>query len=130
MILQQIPHQPDTVGVVTKVPAVFIENECVNSARAFGMLTAYGRQCPCLFLEGYRDIQALAAVLQKVGNGSAEAIFLNQDRFVAELLVCLPCKQRVDTWRLAVGNGVAHDGIAIHQCAVLAGPGLFRLPAP
>ena len=92
----QVADQSGAVGVVTEMPARWIQYQGVDGTGAFRPGAACVCQCPGSFLEGDGNVEALATACQEAVHGLLETVEFNQDGRVFKHLSCLLCKQRVD----------------------------------
>ena len=78
----------DSVGVVAEnfVPP---KSECVDRSRPLRARAAAAAQTEGLLLEGESDIRPLAAGGGEVANRRGESIKRDENRFVAQVLICL-----------------------------------------
>ena len=111
-IALQVPHQPDTVGVVA-VDAVFAEDQRVHGAGIAGALAQFVDQADDLALVRYGDVESLAARPAETLHGRLEFRGRNLEEFVAHVLPGLQGEQFVNDGRTAVGYRVAHDAVTI-----------------
>ena len=71
------------------------------------------RQPEGLLLERHRDVGAAAAGVDELAQGRGKAIDRRKNGPVIEILRRLPRKGGMNDGRLAVGDGVAEDGVVV-----------------
>ena len=125
VILHQIAHQPDAVGIVTAQPAVFQHHDGIDGAGMFRLLAAFINKLPGALLERHRDIEPLASCLDEIAHVAIEIFHVAEDTTVLDILTGLRGEGGMDLWRFAVFDGIADDGVLVcHNdcvCRVLTG---------
>ena len=110
--------QAGAIGVVSDDPA-FDEAERVGGTRSLGTGTALVGKAEGRFLEGQRDVGAPPPFfLEEVPHGDIKSLGrfgLDQAPFVKDVLAGLGREGGVDLGRAAVGNGVAHNKVAVRS---------------
>lgn len=132
-VVHNIPHQAGAVGVIAINFAAFRELQGVDRLRQTRPFAEAGSQLPGLHLERHRHVQAFPARAAEFGNALGEAVKRREKRFIAQVLAGLAGKRGVDQRRLAMGNGVADDGITIShrwRSDAVEWPGFYQVGAP
>ncbi len=112
MIAHQIPDNATAIGIIRhQLTRVVIQG--VGSAGLLGPVGPAVRELPGLFLERHRDIEALAAPLEKLSHRTGEVFKRCLDRGVLHRLTGLLCKQAVDSGGFAVTDRVADHRVQI-----------------
>src|ERR1700682_4168343 len=87
----------------------------VASLRFLGTWAALLCQRIRLELERHRDVETAAPLGCEALHGRKEPVERREQALVAHLLACDPSKRVMDQRRLAVCDGIADDGITIHE---------------
>ena len=110
--LRDVVGQTDTVGVVATQLAVFQQNQRIDrtgSQSAVGMLV---RQMKRFLFERYGNVCPATACSKKCRNRLRETVDVGANAFVFNVNAFLKGKLPMDLRRLAVGDGVAENGVA------------------
>src|SRR5690606_2158384 len=91
-----------------------VEGQRVDRACRLGSWAQAVGELESFQLEGYGDIEPAPARSAKGRYGRGKAVQRGKQCFVVELLPGLRGKRRGDERGLAVGNGVADGGVAVH----------------
>ena len=110
--LRDVVDQTDTVGIVATQFAVFQQNQCIDRAgsqSAVGMLV---RQVKRFLFERYGNVCPATACFKKCRNRLCKTVDVGANAPIFDVDAFLKGKLLMDLRRLAVGDGVAENGVA------------------
>jgi len=109
-----VAHQADAVEVL-RLDTVAVKTQRIGGAGQARVVAGLGGGGQRLQLERQRHVQPPAAGGAKGRQRAGKAAFVGAavDGFIRHVLPRLRREQAVDQRRLAVGDGVANDGVAV-----------------
>jgi hypothetical protein len=110
--------QADAVEIVGP-DAIVLKLQGIRGARLASAIKGIGGQFICLQLERQRDIHPQPTLRAERLHSGREAVQRRFDGGVGDVLACCGREQTVDQGRLAVGDGVAKNGVAVgHEIGI------------
>ena len=116
-VFDEIPDQPNAVGVAAPIGVAVDNNGVHRPARRRGFIVAV-HPTPRIQLERRRDVETPASCLEKLPGGTRKTIRRRFESAVFDVLPGPPGERGMDSRRQAVAHRIADDGIAIgHRSA-------------
>ena len=116
MIVHDVTHQTNSVGVIAVTPSVRRKKNGIHGTSTLSILTAFIHQSFGFMFERHGDIETLPAAGLEISQRLCQAAFIDKNGIVFHPLPGLAGKFRVYQRRLAMGARVSHHRVAVGWC--------------